>query len=818
MKTLLLPRIMPSVLTALLMVAAAGAQAQNLPAVSGSVRSTAGSPIEFATVTLHRAADSTVVKTEFSDAQGAFQLAQTTAGRYRVSAAQVGFERQWSPAFEVVGQPVAVPPLALPTSAATALKEVTVVGRRPLFETLADRTVVNVEGSTLAAGNSSLDVLARSPGVTLDGNNNLALRGKQGLLVLIDGKRQPMTGTELADYLRALPADQLKNIELITNPPAKYDAQGGAGIIAINLKKDQRQGTNGTANLSYGYSPYDKTTAGLTLNHRHKRVNLFGSYAYANRDGVDKLDIQRSFYQAQDGVRRLVGGIAQTSVQNLSTASHTWKVGADYNLSDATVVGAAVSGLDNRAPLRESTTHTALFDANNRLTETYQAVSTRGFDSPNAGANLTYKHTFAADSNGRRELTADVDYARYTSRRPQDLSTFFELSGRPTLLLEGDQNGDLSIRSAKVDYSHPLSKTARLEAGAKASQVRSDNAVQFTQTVNGISTVDASRSNRFRYDENITAAYLSYHQTRGRLNVQAGLRGEQTQATGQQTVGDGSFRRRYGQLFPSLGLKQTLSERHEVSLSLNRRIDRPGYGQLNPFRVIIDPTTAGSGNPNLRPQTSYNFEVGHTYRQKFSASLSYSLTDQPIVNVVQPLTDSTVVAQPANLGRQQHLGLTLTAPVELAKWWTLHTTGVLYFNRFEGNLAGNSLNAGRANFNLTSNSTFTLGKTWRAELNARYQGQDRYGFFLVQPFGTLTLGLEKSVWDRKGTLKLNVADVLYTRQIRATSAYENYAERIHQRGDSRVATLSFSYRFGNDKVAPARRSGGAEDEKRRAGQ
>jgi hypothetical protein len=170
-------------------------------------------------------------------------------------------------------------------------------------------------------------------------------------------------------------------------------------------------------------------------------VNLFGSYAYANRDGVDKLDIQRSFYQAQDGTRRLVGGIAQTSVQNLSTASHTWKVGADYNLSEATVVGAAVSGLDNRAPLRESTTHTALFDANNRLTETYRAVSTRGFDSPNAGANLTYKHTFAADSNGRRELTADVDYARYTSRRPQDLSTFFELSGRPTLLLEGDQNG-----------------------------------------------------------------------------------------------------------------------------------------------------------------------------------------------------------------------------------------------------------------------------------------------------------------------------------------------------------------------------------------
>jgi hypothetical protein len=224
--------------------AAAGAQAQSLPAVSGSVRSTAGAPIEFATVTLHRAADSTVVKTEFSDAQGAFQLAQTTAGRYRVSAAQVGFERQWSPAFEVVGQPVALPALALPASAATALKEVTVVGRRPLFETLADRTVVNVEGSTLAAGNSSLDVLARSPGVTLDGNNNLALRGKQGLLVLIDGKRQPMTGTELADYLRALPADQLKTLSSSpTRRPSTTPRAGPASSPSTSKKTSARAPT-----------------------------------------------------------------------------------------------------------------------------------------------------------------------------------------------------------------------------------------------------------------------------------------------------------------------------------------------------------------------------------------------------------------------------------------------------------------------------------------------------------------------------------------------------------------------------------------------
>ncbi|UOG76452.1 TonB-dependent receptor [Hymenobacter tibetensis] len=824
MKPQLLPHFSLQSGLLLLLVAGSGpgAHAQSVLTISGSVRTAAGAPLEFTTITLHHAADSAVVRTGFSNDKGAFELAQTAAGRYVVSAAQVGFVRQWSKPFEVAAQPVLLPTLTLPASGATALKEVTVVGQRPLFERLADRTVVNVEGSTLAAGNSSLDVLTRAPGVTVDSNNNLSLGGKQGVLVLIDGKRQPMTGTELADYLRALPSEQLKNIELISNPPAKYEAQGSAGIIAINLRKDQRQGTNGTVNTSYGRSQYGKFTSGLTLNHRHKNLNLFGSYAYANRNGVEKLNINRNFYQGEGQERTLASRITQASVQDFSNHSHTWKAGADYTLSERTVLGAVASGLDNQAPLRESTTRTSLFNEKSSLTEAYRAVSVRGFNSPNVAANLNFKHTFLPDSSGSRELTADADYARYTSRRPQNLTTFFELSGRPPVLLSGDQRGELTIQSAKVDYTHPLSKTTRLEAGAKISQVYSDNDVRFTETVNGETTLDLGRTNHFQYDEHITAAYLSFNQTRGKLNVQAGLRGEQTKATGQQlmaTGDNGSFRRSYTQLFPSAGLKQTLNDRHEVSLSVSRRIDRPSYGQLNPFRVIIDATTSGAGNPNLRPQTSYNFEAGHTYKQKFSASLRYSTTDQPIINVVQPESDSTVVAKPVNLGRQQHMGVTLTIPVELATWWSMHNTGVFYHNQFVGSIAGTSLDAGRSSFNFTSNSSFTLSKTWSAELNARYQAKDRYGFFLVKPYGQLTLGIQKSVWDRKGTIKLNVADLLYTRKIRATSTYDNYAERIYQRNDSRVATLSFSYRFGNDKVAPTRRrAGGAEEEKNRAGQ
>ncbi|RYU79059.1 TonB-dependent receptor [Hymenobacter persicinus] len=808
----------PLMLVLLTLFGALQARAQTRATLTGTVQTAAGAAVEFATVTLHRP-DSVVVKTEFSDEKGAFRFEQVPAGRYLVSTAQVGFVRRWTGPVELPAAGLALPVIALQASGATALKEVTVVGQKPLFERQADRTVVNVEGSTLAAGNTSLDVLARSPGVTVDGNDNLALRGKQGLLVLIDGKRQPMRGTELADYLRALPADQLKSIELITNPPAKYDAQGGAGIIAINLKKDQRQGTNGSVNAAYGRGYYGKFNGGLSMNHKQKDLNLFGSYSYANRNGLAKLDIHRDFYAAQDGgQRRLIGSSDQVNRLYPESISNSFKVGADYNLSEKTVVGAVLTGLDSRIVRMPGTNFTTLYAADGTVRDRYAGTLHRSFSSPNGAANLNFKHTFAPDSAGSAELTADADYARYRTSRLQDVTTVYALSGLPTKLVNSDQRGTLTIQSAKADYTRPLTKEARLEAGTKFSRVSSDNDVRFDNTVEGVRTPDLNLSNRFTYDERISAAYLNFNRSFGKLSAQAGLRGEQTAATGRQVVGDSSFSRRYFQLFPSASLKQTLNDRHEVSVSLSRRIDRPSYSQLNPFRVIVDPTTFGSGNPNLRPQTSYNIELNHTFKQKFTTGLSYSNTRNPIIDVVQPETDSTVLSTHVNLGRQHYYALTLTAPVEVAKWWTVYNNGVFYYNRFTGALAGTALNRGRMAYTLSSNSTFTFGKGWSAEVNGMYQSREQYGFFDLRPNGQLSLGVQKAVWDRKGTLKLNATDILFTNKTRAISAYDNYVERFYQRGDQRIVTLAFSYRFGNDKLAPSRRrSGGAEDEKRRAG-
>ncbi|QJX48451.1 TonB-dependent receptor [Hymenobacter taeanensis] len=805
------------------------AQAQNASGLAGSVKSASGLPLEYATVVLHRASDSTVVKSEFSDGEGSFRFESAAAGRYLVSASQVGFTRSWSRPLELPVASTFSLTLTLQPTGATNLKEVTVLGQKPLYEREADRTIVNVENSTLSAGNTTLDVLRRAPGVTVDGNDNLALRGKQGLLVLIDGKRQPMTGTELADYLRALPAEQLKNIELITNPPAKYDAQGGAGIIAINLKKDQRLGTNGSVNTSYGRSFFGgKFTSTLSLNHRRKGLNIFGSYTYSDRHNQPLLAISRDFYSVHDlggpeANRTFTGSSEQDNRNQVHGRNHAAKAGFDFTLSERTVVGVALNGFTNQVP-QNGTNFTQFFSAEGGLLETYRSTNVRTSHSPNGAANINFKHTFPADSGNTRELTADADIARYSTDRTQNLTTRYE-GGRLPFVLRGSQEGDLTIKSAKADYVQTLGKQLRLEAGVKGSQVYSDNDVLFINNLSrtGLDSVDLGKTNRFRYNENISAAYgtLTFTPQPG-FTLTAGLRGEQTNAKGRQSVGNEGFDRNYFQLFPSAALKHQLSKDHEVAVSLSRRIDRPSYNQLNPFRAYIDATTYGSGNPNLRPQTSYNVELNHTFKQKYTTGLNYTKTSLPIIQVVQPAPSSEgrqqVVSTSVNLQAQEYYALDLTIPLEPMKGWSIYNNAVVYYSRFMGNLAGTNLNRGRAAFNITSNSSFTFGKGWSADLSGSYQSRELYGFLDVRPQGQVTAGVQKAFWDRKGTLKLNVTDIFFTSPVRATSSYANYVERFYQRQDSRVATLSFGYRFGNDKLSTnRRRTGGAEEEKRRAG-
>jgi hypothetical protein len=799
------------VLAAGLACAPLASHAQARAALRGTITNPTGGATEFATITLHRAADSVVVKTEFSDRQGAFQLDAPAGSSYRLSVAQVGCGRYWSAPFALPVGGLTLPAIGLTASQDTHLKEVAVVARQPLFEHLADRTVVHVADSPLAAGATTLDVLGRSPGITLDATNNLALRGRQGLLVVIDGKRTPLAGPELAEYLRALPAEQLQSLELITNPPASYDAQGGAGVIAINLKKDQRLGTNGSVNGSYGYSEQGKFTGGLALNHRRKNLNIYGSYAYTDRRYFTRVDFDRQFAATP---QLPAAGTVQANDQLSHLRSHAGKAGLDLNLSKRTLLGLSATGLASQVDnVVANQTRVVAGTGTTR----YHARTAQGISRPSGSANLNLRHTFA-DSATARAITADADYARYHLTRLLDLNTYFDAPGPPNTLLTGDQRSTLSIGAAKVDYSQPLPHRARFEAGAKVTRVVSDNDALFSTTASGVSQPRPDISSQFSYHENVNAAYANLRGTGAKTTWQAGLRAEQTNTLAEQ-AGATLREQHYLQLFPSAQVQRTLNARHALALSAARRIDRPNYAQVNPLRAYLDATSYRSGNPALVAQTSYNFELTHTYRQKFSTALAYARTTQPIVNVVQPSPDGgrLVVNQDVNLSTQNFYTLTLTAPLTLTAWWTLYANALLYYNHFTGTLSGTDLNRGQLACNLTANSSFTLPGGWSAELNGLYESREAYGFQRIQPRGQVAAGVQKSLWHKQGTFRLNVADIFYTTPIRATSTYDNFTEIFYSRLDTRLVTAALTYRFGNSKVAAARRrAAGAEEEMRRA--
>jgi ferric enterobactin receptor len=354
-------------------------------------------------------------------------------------------------------------------------------------------------------------------------------------------------------------------------------------------------------------------------------------------------------------------------------------------------------------------------------------------------------------------------------------------------------------------------------------QVRSDNNLVFNNTTNGATTLVEAISNRFRYHENVNAAYVSLHGSVAQTTLQAGLRAEQTNTLAElASATSGAItdsRGHYLQLFPSLTLERALNERHALAFAFARRLDRPSYLQLNPLRTYADATYYRSGNPFLTPQTSYNFELTHTYKGKFSTGLAYARTTQPFMTVTQPSPDGgrVVVITDVNLSTQHFYTLTLTVPLELTKWWSIYANELFYYNRFVGSLAGTNLDRGRFACNLGLNNSFTLPHGWTADLNGLYESREAFGFNIIRSRGQVSAGIQKSMWGKKGSLRLNMTDIFYTTPIRTISTYNNFVENSLQRQDLQIATMSFTYRFGNSKVAAARkRAAGADEEIRRA--
>ncbi|MFL5740743.1 MAG: TonB-dependent receptor domain-containing protein [Flavisolibacter sp.] len=802
------------------------AQSRNFR-VSGTVTDGAQKTIESATISLLRQKDSSAVKFSVADKNGNFVFEDITSGRYMVSVTAVGHQIAFSEKFELSSSRPSIQLHNIElVPQSKILGGVVITAKKPFIEQKIDRMVINVESSVTSAGSSALEVLEKSPGVTIDKDGNISLKGKQGVMVMMDGRPAYLSGADLVNYLKGLPASAIDQIEIMTNPSSKYDAAGNSGIINIKSKKNRQAGFNGSVTMNYGQGVYAKWNNSINLNYRTGKVNIFANANFNKGNNFQQLDILRKFKDPSTGDVTAI--FEQTSHMHNHNEFSNLKLGADYFLSKKTTLGVVTSGFINPGTFTSSNT-SYLQNNKNVVDSIVHAESIDQSKWKNGSVNLNFRHQF--DSTGR-ELTSDLDYIAYRSSNMQNFTNITfdpDWTQRHTEVLRGDLPVKVNIYSAKIDYAQTIAKNIKFETGVKSSFVNTDNHAYYYNVTGNGETVDYSKTNHFLYKENINAAYVNLNRQYKKIGVQLGLRYENTSYSGKQygnpTQPDSSFSKTYGNLFPTAFVSYQASKNNQFTMSFGRRIDRPAYQDLNPFLFFLDKYTYQAGNPFLKPQFTNNVEVSHIYKNILTTTLNYSHTVDYMNETFEQAKDANgnlgyaTIVRNGNIGKRDAAGISVNAQLTASKWWTAMLYSNFNYNKFQGRLNGNGeyIDVAASNLLFNANNQFKFKKGWSAELSGFYRTKGVDGQIIIQPLGQVSAGVAKQLMKNKATLKLNVRDIFHTNKATGDIHFQNTEAHFVNTRDSRVATLSFTYRFGKPiKGATQRRKiGGADDEQNR---
>jgi iron complex outermembrane receptor protein len=813
---------MRKILTALVILLTAFSSASLAQGKTGKIAGTVidgnTKTIESASIHLLRAKDSAVVKMSVADKTGKYEFDGIAEGSYLVSITAVGHSKGYSETFEITGsnQLVTLKTIEL-VPQAKALGGVTVNATKPLVEQKIDRMVVNVDAAVTNVGATALEVLEKSPGVTVDKDGNISLKGKQSVQVFIDGKPAYLSGAELVNMLSNMNANQLEQIELMTNPPARYDAAGNSGIINLKTKKSKQVGFNGSATAGYSQGKYWKTNESLNMNYRKNKVNAFMNYSFNRNKSSQELIIHRTFLRPDQTVNAIFD---QRTFMPRFRNNNNLKLGMDYFLSKKTTLGFVASGSITSGWEKNYNTAYLKNDVN-ALDSIVYATNTTDQEWKNGSLNLNLRHIF--DSTGR-ELTADADYSRYASKSNQ---AFTNTSYTPdwTKKTQTDLLGILpvgvTIYSAKVDYSHPMKSGWKAEAGLKSSYVSTDNEAEYYTKEANAWEPDYSKTNQFVYKENINAGYLNLNRQFKKWGVQTGLRFENTNYKGHQLGNpqkpDSSFKKSYNSFFPTVYLTYKANEKNQFGINLGRRIDRPSYQSLNPFLYYLDNYTYEAGNPFIRPQFTWNAEVSHTYKGFLTTTINYSRTTDFMTETFEQFGDNITIVRDGNIGVRQTAGIAISAQVKPAKWWNASLFGNYNYNQFKGELYKEYVNIEASNVLFNVNNQFKFNKGWSAELSGFYRTKGVEGQIIIQPMGQMSAGVSKVILKGKGTIRLNVRDILYTNRAKGRIDFQQTKARFENNRDTRVAGIAFTWRFGKPIKAAQnnRKTGGADEEQNR---
>jgi iron complex outermembrane receptor protein len=787
--------------------------------LAGTILDDQQSPLSGASVAVRRSTDSSVVKYTLTDAKGTYGFDGIAGGNYFVFVSHIGYADRHSATFTLTaGASIEIPALLMSKTTGT-LAAVTVSTRKPPIEVRPDKTILNVEGTINSVGENALDLLRKSPGVMVDKDDNISLSGKNGVKVYIDGRQVPLNGTDLSDYLKTLQSSQIESIELITNPSARYDAEGNAGIINIRLKKNRSFGNNGSVTGGYSIGVHSNYNGGLSFNHRDARINWYGNYDYNNTNRATHLNLYR---------QQLDTLFDQHSVITQKTQSHTFKTGFDYFADKYNTFGIMLDGSLSDFTVPTTSRTVISYMPTGDTSRILQADNSSSGHRNNGNLNLNFHHT---DTLGR-DLSIDGNYGIYRIRSNQlQPNLYFDPSG--AYLLYSDIYNilaptDIDIFSFKTDYEQNLKK-GKLGLGLKTSYVTSSNDYQQYDVIANSKLKDTLGSSSFNYKENINAVYANYSRPFKGWALQAGLRVENTNAKGISNgyrqgadgyqVYDSGFDRHYVDFFPSASLTWNKNAAQQWTLAYSRRIDRPAYQDLNPFEFRLDEYTYQKGNTDLRPQYTNSIGLTYVYKTRLVTTLNYSHVKDVFTQLVDTTDKSKAFLTKQNLATQDIASLNISYPLQIG-WFSLFTNVNSYYSLYNANFGpGRTVDVHVFAVNVFAQSGIRLGKGWTGELSGFYTTPSVWqGTFKTRSIGSLDAGFQKSVLQKKGTIKVSVSDVFNTLHWTSVSDFAGQYLRASGNQESRQLKIYFTYKFGNAQVKTARvRKTGADEESKRVG-
>ena len=766
--------------------------AQSTAKVQGNIADSNGKYLRGATVSLVK--NNEAVANTQTDTKGLYLFSNVKPGQYSINVSMIGFTEFKLASFDVADRNIILPDILLQPNS-KQLQSVTVTAAKKLLEIMAGKTVFNVENSLVSSGSSAFDVLQKSPGVSVGQDDNLLLKGNANINVMIDGKMTYLSAQQLANVLRGMPAENLKQVEIMNIPSSQFDASGVAGVINIVTKKIRKKGYALNISAGAGGGRFGQTTESVLGNIANKYFNVYGGYTYNYKGSY----MDRTSYRVIDNTV-----YDRASYDPTTSNNHAYKIGADFYLNKNNQLGFLYSGFNNTWQ-RVSAGPTQLLNLSGLLDSVVQNTNTTSEPSINNSFNVNY--IVKIDSLGR-SISFDGDYIRYNNNSfGTQGNQFFDKRNTPLQSFQQlliSQPSIVTIRSLKADMVLPF-KNFKISTGARYAYVNTDNNFRYDSLINGQFILSKTLSNYFVYDEKVLAAYVSVTKDWKTFSLDAGLRAEHTNTTGNLLSSNIKNENNYTSLFPYIAIGKELSSNVKMDLAVSRRINRPVYGNLNPSRYYFDKYSYYEGNPQLSPEFAWNTALSFTWFNKYVATLNSSITNNPMLGfaVEDSLTGELRVTT-LNFSSKYNADLLLAIPVKISTWWDIQNTIDISYNTYQLQQAKTFFTAEQWTVDISSTQSFRLPHNHALELSVHYTSPALDGVYATRRYFVTDAGWKKSFFNKKLDAVIAVSDIFKTYRIWGYSLFDGANVSYNHTLDSRRLNISFTYRFGGSLKAKSR--------------